>query len=308
MWYRELAAGQSWSSSDAAAAATVAAAVADASAHEIRCHDEHCKAENEKEDEEVHLFLQKKAIRRRRETSMQEGGEKKEESDDDQKHRYKKEVKAEEQKRPAKRSRASGSGLSAVALSAEPAACAAASAHGPGPSAAASAAGPAPLAASAPAGGVVWIRVGNGWLTDRKPETARHSTVTYQWCRPSDDEFRVLGDLVNEIAKRLENEDEVALHCRCGRGCSGIVIFLVMRCLGYTEFTCLQELMKMNPELHDQFIIKPSEECTLHWMTRRAFNDSVFRRCVDGAEGVEKVDLDSSSSSVEGELMQRGHI
>ena len=61
MWYRELAAGQSWSSSDAAAAATVAAAVAAASAHEIRCHDEHCKAENEKEDEEVHFFLKSKA-------------------------------------------------------------------------------------------------------------------------------------------------------------------------------------------------------------------------------------------------------
>ena len=139
--------------------------------------------------------------------------------------------------------------------------------------------------------------MGNGWLTDRKPETPRHSTVTYQWCRPSDDDFQVLGDRVNEIAKRLENEDKVALHCRCGRGCSGIAIYLVLRCLGYTESTCLKEMKRMSPALHEQFMLKPSESCTLHWMTRRTLHDSAFRCRIDGAEGVEKVDLDSSSSS-----------
>jgi len=153
------------------------------------------------------------------------------------------------------------------------------------------------LVASALAACALWIPVGNGWLTDRKPETARDEfrVVTIHWCRRLASTDRVVGDLVKSIKERFGNEQKVHIHCRCGRGCSGIVIFLVMRCLGYPEFTCLQELKKMSPDLHDQFIIKPSEDCTLHWMARRTFNDSEFRRCIDGAEGVENVDLDSSS-------------
>ena len=138
---------------------------------------------------------------------------------------------------------------------------------------------------------------GNGWLTDRKPKTARDEfrVVTIHWRIRLASTDRVVGDLVKSIEEKLDNEQKVHIYCRCGRGRSGIVIFLVMRCLGYPELTCLPELKKMSPDLHAQFIIKPSEDCTLHWMARRTFNDNGFRRCIDGAEGEENVDLDNSS-------------